>query len=556
MSNSLDDIKFSKLCNFDDLSIPLLAEFQNRLAGMVVPDTTNESQLQGTLKQNGFADWPSRDDSIYHLNGDRKNDNTVYDPTLLSASQTNFNLFDDAENDSGRWPPLIYGGSAAEVPLVNCNSFDGHSDNTQMHQSYGPQNQNSEGETEFRGRSRQVDLEMVLKAGDISSANRQRPKEASESSWDGNDQLENFGESLQEQLRTICEGMPDIEKFFITAPLKPRDRRIVHSHARMRDVNHMTLHDAGEQRILVSTAAIRSSFRETTVYKKSWNARPSLWKLDPLAVIMALPLYFGREQLYDTLHRLNLPFPESSCQIAYSRSRRMFLGVFSSTGDAATVLEDLPTKYRNYCGGTDPQLQIDVSYRYWNEDTRFSATFTGFGDEEKHWTGNILFLSGRDYRPAKRAKHPPLSYRPHISRSSSQSSMLRRSASRDAESSDNDGYDSGRSRSSAKRSRTQFEFDDASKRTQSVVSGYLNGLRSRDASSDSNATRRRLPRQIGGYPCDHSGCSKIFNTDGERRKHERSHISPEERPYACDHCEKKFNDTKDLNRHAIVHRRD
>jgi hypothetical protein len=545
MSNGSADVDFSlRSCNLDDLSSPLLAEFEWHLAAAVVPDTTNELQLEGSLRQNG---WPRWEDSVFPFNDNHQNGNNVYDPTLLSASRTDFNFLDDTGNNAN-----LIGESPAEVPLLDHSRHNGPPGDSQMHDLCAPQKEASESKTELRGRSREVNFRMLWDAGETSSRRRQRPKQASETSWDEDDQMENFAEYLQEQLNGICEDHPNIEKFFITAHLKNKARRIVHALARLNHVNHMTLHDAGERRVLVTTATIRS--RQTAINQKPWNARPSLWKLDPLAIIMALPLHVGREQLRDTLHRVNLPVPEDSCQLAYSQKRRLFLGVFRNTGDAAAVLQDLPTRYENEFGGSGPRPQIDISYRYWSEENSFDATFSMFGSpDEEHWVGNVLFLSDRGHRPAKRANHPPPAYAFHMSRPNSQSSMLRRSSSRDPESSDNDGYGSGRSRTSAKRPRTQFEVEDVPNRTQFAINRYSDGLKSRDASSDSNTTRRRFPRRPGGYPCRHPGCGKVFDTNGDRSKHECSHKPPEERPYACDYCEWRFNDTRDLKRHARLH---
>ena len=74
------------------------------------------------------------------------------------------------------------------------------------------------------------------------------------------------------------------------------------------------------------------------------------------------------------------------------------------------------------------------------------------------------------------------------------------------------------------------------------------GTSGSDASSSKK--RKRLPRVDGGYPCSDPYCTRIFNTAGERSKHERCHQpTTESHPYQCATCRKRFLHPKDLRRH-------
>ena len=61
--------------------------------------------------------------------------------------------------------------------------------------------------------------------------------------------------------------------------------------------------------------------------------------------------------------------------------------------------------------------------------------------------------------------------------------------------------------------------------------------------------RTRKPKQLGGYPCN--GCDKIFDREGDMRKHRNSvHSSYEAKAHGCIYCNSRFVEAKDLRRHV------
>jgi hypothetical protein len=403
---------------------------------------------------------------------------------------------------------------------------------------------------ETRGRPRRASVRMVCRAGQVSSMRRfQRSVQKSDSSWDEQDNLENFCDSLKTRLDEIGDPSSNVEKYFITDYLSRKKRRLVHALAHLGRFNHMTLDETKERRILVTTATI--GCKGNHALNKCWNERKSQWKLDPRTLIIMFPHNIERDQLCGTLTDMNLPLPHSFCQIAYSQHRRLFLAEFNTAGAAARVIDRLQDQYSEGRSGPGADICIDVSYRYWSQNTPADATFKVFGDvsEQQSWSDKILFLPHRHYHHAKSSKYPPLVYRYDWSRSFNRRRMSRGTSTRETDSSDG-------SHSSSKRPYKELDVD-APKRTHlSDLSNdelkILVGGPSRDASSDSTAKRRRRhPKQAGGYPC--SECGKVFNYNGERTKHELIHKPKEEHPHACSYCEMRFINRKDLQRHEKVH---
>ena len=87
-----------------------------------------------------------------------------------------------------------------------------------------------------------------------------------------------------------------------------------------------------------------------------------------------------------------------------------------------------------------------------------------------------------------------------------------------------------------------------------VNSGYTVGSEWHDAYA-SPKKRSRFPKMVGGYECADPLCDKVFDTNGDRKKHERIHLPESEYPYACQYCQKRFINKKDSARHERTHPR-
>jgi hypothetical protein len=59
----------------------------------------------------------------------------------------------------------------------------------------------------------------------------------------------------------------------------------------------------------------------------------------------------------------------------------------------------------------------------------------------------------------------------------------------------------------------------------------------------------RKKRKARGFICEIPDCDKVFDSQGELRKHQRWHLPEHERPLACDQCQRRFIDKRDLQRH-------
>ena len=61
---------------------------------------------------------------------------------------------------------------------------------------------------------------------------------------------------------------------------------------------------------------------------------------------------------------------------------------------------------------------------------------------------------------------------------------------------------------------------------------------------------RTLSQSSSQHSCPYPDCRKTFDTRSDLSHHARNHISPEERPLACEPCGVSFLYQKDLNRHC------
>jgi uncharacterized Zn-finger protein len=55
------------------------------------------------------------------------------------------------------------------------------------------------------------------------------------------------------------------------------------------------------------------------------------------------------------------------------------------------------------------------------------------------------------------------------------------------------------------------------------------------------------------YPCDYSGCERVFERRVDLSRHQRTHLDPSDRPHKCTQCKQSFLYPKDLIRHKATH---
>ena len=105
-----------------------------------------------------------------------------------------------------------------------------------------------------------------------------------------------------------------------------------------------------------------------------------------------------------------------------------------------------------------------------------------------------------------------------------------------------------------------FHFDssvasDSSADSRSSFSSQFSGASGMRHSGSSHGRKKRK-RQPGGFPCVELNCDEVFDRQCDLAQHQRSHISHEKRPYACDDCDRRFLFPKDLRRHAKKHEKE
>ena len=78
---------------------------------------------------------------------------------------------------------------------------------------------------------------------------------------------------------------------------------------------------------------------------------------------------------------------------------------------------------------------------------------------------------------------------------------------------------------------------------------------SRFSQSSAGSKKRRLPKDEGGYLCEHTGYNKVFDRACDLSHHKRNHQDEWELPQVFSMCSKRFLWPKDLRRHERTHRR-
>ena len=94
--------------------------------------------------------------------------------------------------------------------------------------------------------------------------------------------------------------------------------------------------------------------------------------------------------------------------------------------------------------------------------------------------------------------------------------------------------------------------DFLSRNSSSSSLGSVGSSRSVESTTSTNSKRGK--RVLGGYPCTHHGCLKVFDVPSQLRHHRRPHTAKEDYRHSC-HCGERFLYPKDLRRHVTnVHK--
>ncbi|WPA98483.1 uncharacterized protein RHO25_003095 [Cercospora beticola] len=331
-------------------------------------------------------------------------------------------------------------------------------------------------------------------------------------SWTASDNFETWCNSLREQLADFrrCKERTVI----ITSLLQTRQRRKVHSMANLLGLSHMSLGHGRSKQILISKCELANTNNATSTFReKRWNPTRNNWSrglVDPRVVLIE-GLSGTAVRLQQHLYNAGLP-QASHMTIDNGQPRgqeqasswNTIYACFETADDAATVVLSLDHSkpnwnaydgfiecdYVRFSPGTDldagllsnfdvlPQLLRESTlYRQDSRNTSFVGQGTDCAlysdsDEGDEWQSPGLTM------PVQR----------FVSRLASNES----SRSRDA------GYASGGSALSL------------------MLSDHSEG--------SATKKRKRMPKIPGGFPCQMTGCDKVFNRDGDRRKHEKNHL--------------------------------
>ena len=360
-------------------------------------------------------------------------------------------------------------------------------------------------------------------------------------SWTNSDNLETWCDNLRERLADFRRCKERV--VIITSVLQTRQRRKVHSMANLLGLSHMSLGSGRRKQILISKCELQKSASVANAAReKRWNPVRNNWSrgmVDPrVVVIEGLASGESIARFQQHLANASLPCPQSlvmeyagsSIPAQQMEPLATAYACFETPDDAATVLlaldhttpnwnaanGDLECDYVHFSPGTD----IDYALAHFESLPQLLKGETPL----QHTTGDISFVSHSTdyalYSDSETEEHhlsPGLTMPLH--RFSSRKVSNDSSHSRDA------GYASGGS----------------------VLSQMLSDQ------SDGSATkkRKRMPKIVGGFACSFTTCDKVFNRDGDRRKHEKNHSG--ERKYVCERCGRGFLFPKDLKRHVATH---
>ena len=339
--------------------------------------------------------------------------------------------------------------------------------------------------------------------------------------------------------------------------------------------------------MLVTTAMIES----TTLPKSQryWNEQQTSWKLHPTNLVIEVASCIPSIEIRNVMQAKALPLPTKWQMLSSTTVTQQYKVAFSDPGNAATVLEVLDG-YRFYVHGG--YASMNINYASWNtaEATyHIIASEIGLpilqaqdqnGSTEQNGISNYLHVPTTRSRgknlsldelfkdSGMRDTHVHGRNQTHPADGQLSTELLegrrqskvnqRRSMSRGRQSSEGDGYTSGASHASSKRSHSVYRSDlepDPDVTPGPITFGYYNTRGKQLDNPDPKRQKLRLPKVKAGYKCRQPKCDKVFDYNGERTKHERIHWPESEYPYMCQYCDKRFINKKDATRHERVHLR-
>ncbi|CAK4031892.1 Dolichol-phosphate mannosyltransferase subunit 3 [Lecanosticta acicola] len=324
----------------------------------------------------------------------------------------------------------------------------------------------------------------------------------------------------------------------ITSPLQTRQRTKVHSMANLWGLSHTSIGTGRSKRMLLSKCELTPT---STSSEKRWNPTRDNWSrglVNPTIILVdfvSLQLSSGRIQ--QCLREAGLPTPKR-LTIDYNTKT-------SPMPQYATVY----AMFQRVEEAMEVILALDGSRPNWNGvDTTMESDFVHF---PPGFDLSDTALQAFDSLPGL--------MRSEKARLSQQKSLLKSSnpypsETEEEEETEDDAYpDHMSSKSAAKTPRQRYFRNTSHGSPHSRDPGYASATslpsdHDHDSETSTSRKRKRIPKVPGGFPCAFEDCHRVFDRDGDRRKHEKNHTA--RRPHACTHCGKGFLFPKDLRRHV------
>lgn len=366
-------------------------------------------------------------------------------------------------------------------------------------------------------------------------------------SWTAADNTEDWVSYLRDRLADFRRCRERIA--LVTSPLQTRQRRKVHSMANLWGLSHVSIGSGREKRVLLCKCELTKAASSLPFgLGKRWNPSKNNWSpglVDPRIVLFdLLSPRLSASKVRQCLREAGLPLPT---KIAIDRFNPMKTGVvqpvatgyamFDNADDAALALLALDGTKPNW---NSSDVEIECDYVHFPPGFELNnAIFEAFDAlPDLVRREKLKFHEGRMFSSM---------------RSRDENNALYSSTESEA-----DDYSIASPGLSMPTRRGYGSRKTSNESSYSRDPGYVSGSSARsviasDYSSQTSLSkkRKRVPKISGGFGCSFVGCDRVFDRDGDRRKHEKNHTA--ERPHICEKCGKGFLFPKDLRRHMIVH---